>query len=221
MNHSSIERGGNGVIGTSLSPLDAGQLTMIARLVGPAGVRTIESALLGCVKDHVHVIKSVLAKHLTTFESLPADLANDEQLKLAAKELHPAITTLFQSLGRLGDALVLRRLLVDALARVQSEVAPMLPWIGNMAAAIVGTFVRQLASQTDGSAIAGLYGEPEATAERTGLLYALWDRLSVSGTRSCLVRNNCDRCCCESQPDVECDPRAMLASYPRWYLEPD
>jgi Membrane-associated apoptosis protein len=182
-NHSAISQGGVNVVGTTLSPLDAGQLAMIARLVGPTGVRTIESALLGVVKHHVKAVKAAISKHVTVLESLEDDCTEADTLRGTIKECQSSLSHLFQTLMRIGDALVLRRLLLSASARVQQETAPVLPWVAGLAASTVQAIMQQLVPQCDGSSIAAFDFDalvPPPASIASNVVEALWDRLGVS-----------------------------------------
>jgi hypothetical protein len=155
---------------------------MIARLVGPTGVRTIESALLGVVKHHVKTVKAAIAKHVTVLELLAVDCSDSDTLRGTIKECQSSLTQLSLALMRVGDALVLRRLLLSAAAQVQQECAPLLPWVASLAVATVHAILQQLVPQYDGSSVAafdfdGLASPPVSIA--SNVVEALWDRLGV------------------------------------------
>lgn len=88
MNSALITKGGDGAVGSSPSPLEACQFITIARMIGPAGVRTIESALLGVVKGHLIAVKELLGKHINVLESLPTECVDGDAFRLAIKDFH-------------------------------------------------------------------------------------------------------------------------------------
>ncbi len=80
--------------------LDSGQCNALARLVGPAGIRTIESALLGVLRSHIAVIKGLLIKHAAPLLVLAQQAITSESLHQASKDLHACKVLTFFSVAK-------------------------------------------------------------------------------------------------------------------------